>query len=369
MRKVTVLISMSLVAALAATMVIGFAQNNPAQWPAMSAASREAAQRSLDRGLEYLRKNQKPNGSFENHEGLTGLAVIAFLQQPGSWKKDEVLIDRALQYMTTLQKPDGAIYSRDKAAVNTAIAIMAMALSKKPQYQSNIKKGQDYLVSVQYDDGEGAKRTDAFFGGFGYDGESRPDLNNLHHMLEALKVTAVPKDHPVWDKAIQFIQRTQNRKASNDQAWSVDDGGFVYRPGESFAGGTRSYGSMTYAGLISFSYANLAKTDRRVQDAYKWLQQNYTVEENPGLGKTTLYYYYMILAKGLRVWGEPYLVDSKGQRHDWRDDLAKKLAQLQHADGYWVNLDDPSHMQDNKVLVTSFTSIALDYVLNDSLGS
>ena len=67
--------------------------------------------------------------------------------------------------------------------------------------------------------------------------------------------------------------------------------------------------------------------------------------------------------------GDPIITDIKGQKHDWRKDLATKLASLQHSEGYWVNLDDPSHWQDNKVLVTAFTAIALDYALNDSLSS
>lgn len=345
------------------------AQTATPQWPPIPAATKDAAQKGLEKGLAYLRQNQKPNGSWEFHEGITGLAAMAFLKQPGGWTKDAAYVDKALKFIAGLAKPDGSIFSKDMAAVNTAIAIMALKESGKPEYQSLIKKGQDYLVKAQFDEGEGVKRTDKNFGGIGYDDESRADLSNLHHVLEALRETSLPKDSPLWDKAIQFIQRTQNRKTSNDQAWSGTDGGFVYMPGMSFAGETKSYGSMTYAGLLSYNYSYLQKTDARVRDAYKWISTNYTVDENPGLGKTTLYYYYMVFAKGLRVWGEPMITDAKGQKHDWRQDLAKKLVSLQKPEGYWVNTDDPSHWQDNKVLVTAFTSIALDYVLNDSISS
>lgn len=336
-------------------------------WPAMSPATKTSAQSSLVRGLAYLRQNQKPNGSWEMHEGITGLAVSAFLKQPGGWTKDAAVVDKALKFMAALAKPDGSIFSKDMAAVNTAIAISAFKASGRPEYAAHIKKGQDFLVKTQFDEGENIKPSDKNYGGIGYDDESRADLSNLHHVLEALKETDLPANSPLWDKASKFIQRTQNRKASNDQTWSANDGGFVYMPGMSFAGETKSYGSMTYAGMLSYSYSNLSKTDARVQDAYKWLGAHYTLEENPGLGKTTLYYYYMVFAKGLRVFGEPVLTDAKGQKHDWRDDLGKKLVSLQNKDGYWVNTDDPSHWQDNKVLVTAFTSIALDYVLNDSL--
>ena len=133
-------------------------------------------------------------------------------------------------------------------------------------------------------------------------------------------------------------------------------------PGMSFAGGTRSYGSMTYAGLLSYSYANLRKTDDRVQAAQKWIRENYTVDENPGLGDTTLYYYYMVFAKALAMQGDDIVTDPRGIRHNWREDLGKKLVALQNPEGYWVN-KNPDHWQDNKVLVTAFTVIAVNHIL------
>ncbi len=370
MRRLKVLSWAAFVSMLGAGLIVtSYSQGAKTSWPLMSASTRQSAASSLEKGLAYLRQNQKPNGSWEFHEGITGLAAIAFMKQPAGWKKDEVHVDKALQFLATLVKPDGSIYSKDMAAVNTAIAIMAFKESRKPEYAGYVQKGRDYLVKAQFDEGEGMKPSDKNYGGIGYDDETRADLSNLHHVLEALRETDLPQNNPLWSKAIQFIQRTQNRKASNDQPASGDDGGFAYMPGMSFAGGTKSYGSMTYAGLLSYSYSYLQETDNRVQDAYKWIRTNYTVDENPGLGKTTLYYYYMVFAKGLRVIGEPVVTDIQGQKHDWRDDLAKKLVSLQNGQGYWVNLDDPSHWQDNKVMVTAFTTIALDYVLNDSLIS
>jgi squalene-hopene/tetraprenyl-beta-curcumene cyclase len=68
-----------------------------------------------------------------------------------------------------------------------------------------------------------------------------------------------------WSAAIQFIQRCQNLPTHNPEKWASDDpqnkGGFIYAPGESKAGQTnlpsgrvalRSYGSMSYAGLLSY---------------------------------------------------------------------------------------------------------------------
>jgi squalene-hopene/tetraprenyl-beta-curcumene cyclase len=338
------------------------AQSGPS--PDLSAATRTSLQQSLEKGLAYLRAQQKPNGSWEMHEGITGLALLSFYKNPARSSRDDAMLDKGLKFIASLAKPDGSIFSRDMPNANTSLAIMSMEASRKPEYRPYIQKGQAFLVKLQFDEEEGVRPNDPKYGGIGYDDETRADLSNLHHVLEALKQTALSESNPVWNKAITFIQRTQNRRESNDQSWAASDGGFVYMPGMSFAGGTKSYGSMTYAGLLSYSYANLKKGDPRVEAAYKWIRDNYTVDENPGLGKTTLYYYYMVFAKGLKAYGEPIIMDAKGVRHNWREDLGKKLISLQHSEGYWVNSDDPSHWQDNKVLVTAFTAIAIDNILS-----
>jgi squalene-hopene/tetraprenyl-beta-curcumene cyclase len=56
------------------------------------------------------------------------------------------------------------------------------------------------------------------------------------------------------------------------------------------------------------------------------------------------------------------IVDTKGRRHNWREDLARKLISLQHPEGYWVN-EVKDEMQDNKTLVTAFTLNAIEAIL------
>ena len=128
------------------------------------------------------------------------------------------------------------------------------------------------------------------------------------------------------------------------------------------AGETTSYGAATYAGLLSYSWANVKKDDARVQSALKWIRSHYTVDQNPGIGQKTVYYYYMVFAKALQAVGEPIIVDAKGVRHNWREDLGRKLLALQHPEGYWFNTD-PAELQNNKVLVTAFTMQAIEALL------
>lgn len=42
---------------------------------------------------------------------------------------------------------------------------------------------------------------------------------------------------------------------------------------------------MTYAGMQSLIYANVDKNDPRVKLALKWLENSYSLDENPGMGR------------------------------------------------------------------------------------
>jgi squalene-hopene/tetraprenyl-beta-curcumene cyclase len=245
---------------------------------------------------------------------------------------------------------------------------MALQAGGRTADLPTIRKAREYLVTQLLDEGEGLSPGDAFYGGIGYrpppnKDAARSDIINLEYGLRALKETDLAPDEDAWKKAIAFLQRLQNRSESNDQKWAADDGGFIYQPGLSKAGeGTMSYGSATYSGVLGYTYANLKKGDPRVDAAYAWIKANFTVDENPGMGQKTVYYYYMVLAKALAAVGDPIIVDAKGQSHNWREELAKKLIALQHPEGFWVN-PVPNEMQGNPVLVTAFTLTALQYVL------
>ena len=161
------------------------------------------------------------------------------------------------------------------------------------------------------------------------------------------------------------MERTQNRSESNDQSWAGNDGGFIYSPdgeskaGTDAAGSPRSYASMTYAGLLSFIYANVDKDDERVQAAFKWIKEHFTLEENYGMGAQGLYYHYHTMAKALRLYGDSTFVDAKGISHDWYREFAEKMIELQKPDGFWVN-EQSRWMEADPRLVTAYVVLALD---------
>ncbi len=56
-------------------------------------------------------------------------------------------------------------------------------------------------------------------------------MSNVYLAIEGLKSTSADPQDPVWQKALVFVNRTQNRSESNDQKWAANDGGFIYMPG------------------------------------------------------------------------------------------------------------------------------------------
>ena len=336
----------------------------------LSKATKSKVKSALDRGVRYLRYSQNKEGHW-GHPGITALALYAFFSSPRKYgPEDGPFVRRPMEYILGLQKDNGGIYVNQLGNYITSVAILALSGNPKvaEKHREVILKAQKYLIELQCDEGEGYDpQKDPLYGGVGYGGDERPDVSNTQYALEALHASGLEKDHPVYKKALIFLQRCQNRTESNDQkGWVGDDGGFVYYPEKSFAGTDqventtkqRSYGSMTYAGIKSYIYANVDKKDPRVEAAYKWISRNYDLNEHPGMGNQGLYYYYHTFAKTMSVYGEDVIVDDKGVEHNWREELANILISRQREDGSWINKQD-RWWEGNPDLVTAYAVLAL----------
>jgi squalene-hopene/tetraprenyl-beta-curcumene cyclase len=356
---------------------------------------RNEVETAISKGLAYLKAQQQADGSFRNpltpaaepeHPALTALPLIAFHRDPSGKAATEnaAVLQKGYDFLRSKAQPDGGIYNPGLSNSNTSVSLRALLNTGDPKDEAAILAARKFIGGQQAS-GMVKPETD---GGFGYGptGSSpkrqHPDLDNTLVTLEAIRTFA--KARPAtelaeskdlnWKAAIDFISRTQNLTATNKAEWASDDaqnkGGFIYYPGFSNAGETelpggkkalRSYGTMTYAGLLSFIYAEVKKDDPRVQAALEWLQKNYTLEENPGLGRAGLYYYYHLAAKGLASAGVRELTTADGKKVDWARDLGLKLINLQNGDGSWVN-DTARWMEKDPVLVTTYCVMALEIV-------
>jgi squalene-hopene/tetraprenyl-beta-curcumene cyclase len=358
---------------------------------ARAADTMAVATATVDKGFAYLQKQQQPDHGWQGSvdpPGITALVLKAYMEDE-RYDADIPFLDKGFDKLLSYQLANGGIYQDLLANYNTAISISALAVSREAEYKSPMAKALAYLRSLQWSDNiEGPNQLkvnpdDPKYGGFGYGKRSRPDLSNTQWAVEALKEAGVPSSDPAFAAALKFASRCQNLSETNPQKWAGNDGGFVYLdtgdegsdPAGEYKGPDgrtmfRSYGSMTYAGLKSMMYAGLSKDDPRVKAAWGWIRNNFTVDENPGMAeagpdnaKGGLYYYYYTMAKALHVYGEPIIIDTAGHKHDWRAELSAKLATLQHPDGSFVG--EKKWMEDNPVLVTAYTALALEEIRHD----
>ncbi|HZO85236.1 MAG TPA: prenyltransferase/squalene oxidase repeat-containing protein [Verrucomicrobiae bacterium] len=343
---------------------------------------RNEMQHAIDRGLEWLQKNQNKEGywSTAEHPAVTALALVAFKGDPRKRFKDPepAWMQRGYDYLLGCARPDGGIHRTNLVTYNTSIAMVGLLAAEKPAYDPVIRKARAYLVGLQ------GKSDDVFDGGIGYGSKyQHSDMGNTLQALEALyhsrhlalKDVASPEPDLNWQAAIKFLQNCQNLPGVNTQSWVSSDpkdkGGFVYYPGHSMAGGVtnqqtgrvalRSYGSISYGGLLSYIYAQMKHDDPRVVAVFNWLKQNYTLEENPAMGAQGLYYYYHTMAKALSLYGVDQLELADGRKIDWRKDLAMRLINLQQKDGSWLN-DNGRWWERDPALVTAYGVLTLEII-------
>ncbi|MFO0797782.1 MAG: prenyltransferase/squalene oxidase repeat-containing protein [Gemmataceae bacterium] len=333
----------------------------------------------LDKALAYLKTRQKDNGDLAPDPrvgpGVTALAVVGLLRN-GVPASDDV-VAKGIKFLETHVKPDGGVYGQGLATYTTSLAILAFREANAGgRYDKVIAAASGFVKSLQF----GGEPTDVRLGGAGYGtpgGRERPDLSNTNFMVEALLAAGVSRDDPSIRNAIGFVSRSQNLVSEhNRQPFATkttdgDRGGFVYSVTDQDneksdkrtpAGGLRSEGGMTYAGLKSFLFAGVGRDDPRVRAAVAWIKRNYTLAENPGMGQAGLFYYFHTFAKAMDALGEEEFEDARMVKHEWRRELFDVLKRRQAENGSWVN-ENRAFLENAPELATSFAVLTLSYTI------
>ena len=377
--------------ALIATLITkSFAQST---LPAANVSTKQEIQLSFQRALAFLKTKQNAEtGAWGDVEpvAFTALVLASHTADPARKPADPLSpeLEKGYAFLIKNVQPDGGIYIKARANYNTALALMALVLHPDPsKFDQAILGARRFLISRQMDLDEKGKADNPLDGGIGYGDDKgfHADLSNTHFTLEALKYAEAyladrgdaVKNEPKLNfaAAIAFIERCQNLPESNKQPWVSTDakerGGFIYGPTETRgpksepdANGRvamRSYGSISYAGMLSFIYAGLSNEDPRVKAAVTWLSENFTVDENPAMGQEGKFYYFHTMAKSLRAAKLDALKTKDGKVIDWKSQLSSKLLNLQKADGSWTN-EAGRWMESDPVLVTSYVLLALGHV-------
>lgn len=329
----------------------------------------------VSRAISYLAtRGQAADGSFSDFSGpgVTALVTTGILRHGRT--PDDPVVARALAYLKQFVQPDGGIYRPTTVFRNyeTCLAMLCFVEANQDgRYDQLLERADAFVKGIQWGEQHGVDPSDFAYGGAGYGRHERPDLSNTSFLIEALRAVGNDENSEAIQRALIFVSRTQNLESEHNTtpfATKVEDGGFYYTPaaggssqaGETPAGGLRSYGSMTYAGLKSMIYAGVGPDDPRVQAAVSWIQKHYDLSSNPGMGDAGLYYYYHTFAKALDAMGYDEFVDQHGNRHDWRKELRMELARRQHPEGFWANSNE-RWLEGDGNLSTGYALLALAY--------
>ena len=347
----------------------------------------------MRKGIEFLMKRQGPGGEYgspvtkDQWLGVTALTAQALWAWPGAMPKDLLAAaKKATDKVAGAARADGSIHGSGLENYTTSASVGALVASKDPNYRAVIEKARKFLEGIQADEAEGISKDHWSYGGFGYGDEERPDMSNTHIRPRCAggrgretQRSGAPEGARVPDPMPKQQREQSHRSLARRSA-----GGRGERrrrhllPGNSKAGNektadgkeiARSYGSMSYALLKGFVFAGLAKDDPRLKAVMDWCKKNYTLDRVPGyeeMAKVSprvpyqgLYYYYMTMANALAALGVDTIETPDGKKHDWRAELAARLASLQKPDGSWSNDNSPRWYEGDELIATDYAILTL----------
>lgn len=309
-----------------------------------AAIEAEQVRQAIDHGVAFLKREQKADGSWQDHAGLPGaitsLVTLALLNS--GVPPDDPQVQSALNYLRKI--PPTMTYA-------TALQTMVFAAAEPKTALPLLRRNALWFEQTQ-------KRAGDRKGCWAYP-QSDGDNSNSQFALLALheaERAGVPVNMQTWRLALDYWQRTQN-----------DDGSWGYTPGDT---GT---GSMTCAGIAAciitadklnqgdaevdgdrVRCCGTQQDNTAVERGLQWLGRNFSVHTNPGSRGAQawlLYYLYGVERVG-RLTNQRFL-----GKHDWYREGADLLVKSQDdLAGFWKGV---GHAEDNEHIATSLSLLFL----------
>jgi hypothetical protein len=293
--------------------------------PAATPAAIDAA---IERGVDYLRREQRPDGTWAGgsqvlgHTALGALALLhAGLVEDGRERGDRTLA-RALSAIDAQGPGRGRSADRDPGTYATSLLLLALRDRGREVDVPRMQRLADLLVRTQADNGQWGYSGEP--GDSGRDGPEVGDNSNAQFAVLALGA-AVGEGLKVPPEAV-----------ARARAWwrsaAQPDGGFGYSSG----GGRKSEssGSMTGAGIACLAVLEAASAppasapapskDPVLLAAVKRLEKGFSVERNFGpatgaagerqrsAGRGWLHYYLWTLERAMVLAGIERLEGATG---------------------------------------------------------
>lgn len=320
-----------------------------------------ALQQAIDRGVEYLKRQQKADGAWADSPphtgGISGLCALALLT--AGVPPEDPVIQKALRRFRQFEP------SKINSTYAVSLQTMVFCRAEPNRDAALIRRNVQWLESVQVKDG--ADRGGWSYPGFGLRADNSNSQFALLALYEAERVGIRASDE-VWKNARDYWEGTQN-----------PDGSWGYRKG------LEGTGSMTCAGVsaLVISHAmvhtpNAAVVgDRveccqptrdendRIRRGLDWLARNFSVRQNPRAGDSWLLYYLYGLERVGRLTSQRFIGS-----HDWYREGSAFLLELKTrraggdeagrlAADYWIGPGQAGTGEDDPTVATAFALLFL----------
>ena len=307
----------------------------------------EQVREAIDRAVEYLKRKQKPDGSFDQPQpgypgGVTALCTLALLN--AGVEPEEKHVRLALDYLEKIRPQRTYV-------VSLQTMVFAKAGPDRDRYRSLIARNVAWLESTQIKQGDGKLGAWSYPGAGGDASNSQFALLALHE-AERIGVRVKPQ---TWRLARDYWEGKQRL-----------DGGWGYL-------GSHPIGSMTCAGICSLVITSdkardrnatvegdqfrccqgIESEDSRVERGLDWLGQNFAVGIHPGRGKVYLLYYLYGMERVGRLTARRFIGG-----HDWYREGAEALLRMKGGavTDHWTGV---GHDEGNPLIATSFALLFL----------
>jgi hypothetical protein len=353
------------------------------------------AQESLRRGLDWLIAQQAADGGWhsttygqlKDGASVTALVLEAISHAPAAEqqkhlaaaKQGYAFLDRGIARRRTVASPDGSL---DFPTYATALYLTSRDRLRLSLPAETRKTLVDYLLGAQVAEGRGFKPDSPSYGGWDFLGrdDAQGITTGTNISVTRYVLVALAAEH------LRRLAAKEPRESHAPLAEAIARGkAYVLRcqqPGGGFAftcepaslnnkaayadeqlKQPRPYATASCDGILSLAACGLTPADEPIAKAVQWLQERPGLELVPGFeglppeagwGRGLRFYYYAALAEVTTY----FTVADHTARNAA---LAKHLAELQAADGHWVNESD--RMRENDPLVaTALAAIALGHL-------
>ena len=310
--------------------------------PARAEVTAEQVRGAIERGVEFLKRQQLADGSWQEIApimagGVTGLCTLALLNC--GVPVEDPQISAALAILRQIQPV---------ATYPTALQTMVFSTAEPDKDAQLVRRNVRWFEETQLRD---TRRK----GMWSYPVGEGDNSNSQFAILALLRSATIGREgrRAAPAAALAYWQATQNA-----------DGSWGYQPG---ANGT---GSMTCAGIgaVALALDVLEEGDasvagnrirccrphrkqQTIDKAIEWLARNFTVRGNPNNASWPLYYLYGLERAG-RLTNQRFIGD-----HDWyREGCEALLDQQDKITGAWL---ERGLGQQNPVIGTSFALLFL----------